>query len=44
MQRCGLEWVHRLYREPRRMFRRYIIADLPFALRLLVRSARKRFG
>jgi N-acetylglucosaminyldiphosphoundecaprenol N-acetyl-beta-D-mannosaminyltransferase len=42
MQRCGLEWVHRLYREPRRMFRRYIVEDLPFAFRLLARAARRR--
>lgn len=44
MQRGGLEWVHRLYREPRRLFKRYIIDDLPFALWLLVRSARFRRG
>lgn len=39
MQRGGLEWVHRLAREPRRLFRRYIVDDLPFALVLLARSA-----
>jgi N-acetylglucosaminyldiphosphoundecaprenol N-acetyl-beta-D-mannosaminyltransferase len=42
MQRCGLEWLHRLYREPRRMFRRYVVEDLPFALRLLAHAARHR--
>lgn len=42
MQRSGLEWVHRLSREPRRLFKRYIIDDLPFALVLMVRSARLR--
>lgn len=41
MQRAGLEWVHRLLKEPRRMFRRYVIEDIPFALSLLARSARR---
>ena len=39
MQRLGLEWVHRLASEPRRLFRRYLTDDVPFALRLLVTSA-----
>jgi N-acetylglucosaminyldiphosphoundecaprenol N-acetyl-beta-D-mannosaminyltransferase len=39
MQRLGLEWVHRLVSEPRRLFRRYLMDDVPFALRLLVTSA-----
>ena len=34
MQRTGLEWLHRLTHEPRRLFKRYILLDLPFALRL----------
>ncbi|MGI8879701.1 MAG: WecB/TagA/CpsF family glycosyltransferase [Jatrophihabitans sp.] len=42
MQRFGLEWAHRLVKEPRRMFRRYIIHDIPFALSLLGRSAWRR--
>jgi N-acetylglucosaminyldiphosphoundecaprenol N-acetyl-beta-D-mannosaminyltransferase len=42
MQRTGLEWLHRLAQEPRRLARRYLIDDLPFALRLLARSWRKR--
>lgn len=28
MQNSGLEWFYRLYKEPKRMFRRYIIDDL----------------
>ena len=28
MQSCGLEWFYRLMREPKRMFKRYIIDDL----------------
>lgn len=34
MQRAGLEWLHRLALEPRRMARRYLVHGLPFALRL----------
>jgi N-acetylglucosaminyldiphosphoundecaprenol N-acetyl-beta-D-mannosaminyltransferase len=43
MQRLGLEWVHRLALEPRRLARRYLRDDLPFALALLARSAAHRF-
>jgi N-acetylglucosaminyldiphosphoundecaprenol N-acetyl-beta-D-mannosaminyltransferase len=39
MQRCGLEWLHRLWQEPGRLFRRYLVDGLPFAVALLVRSA-----
>jgi N-acetylglucosaminyldiphosphoundecaprenol N-acetyl-beta-D-mannosaminyltransferase len=35
MQDRGLEWVHRLRLEPRRLFHRYVISDIPFGLRLL---------
>jgi len=31
MQRAGLEWAHRLARDPRRMVRRYLVDDLRFA-------------
>jgi N-acetylglucosaminyldiphosphoundecaprenol N-acetyl-beta-D-mannosaminyltransferase len=34
IQRLGLEWVHRLIQEPRRLFSRYLLRDLPFAIRL----------
>jgi N-acetylglucosaminyldiphosphoundecaprenol N-acetyl-beta-D-mannosaminyltransferase len=36
MQRSGLEWAFRLLTEPRRLFRRYLIHDVPYAARLLV--------
>jgi N-acetylglucosaminyldiphosphoundecaprenol N-acetyl-beta-D-mannosaminyltransferase len=39
MQRSGLEWAFRLLREPRRLFRRYIIDDLPYAAGLLLPAA-----
>jgi N-acetylglucosaminyldiphosphoundecaprenol N-acetyl-beta-D-mannosaminyltransferase len=32
VQRAGLEWVHRLVQEPRRLARRYLVHDAPFAL------------
>jgi N-acetylglucosaminyldiphosphoundecaprenol N-acetyl-beta-D-mannosaminyltransferase len=34
MQRSGLEWLHRLALEPRRMAKRYLVQGLPFALHL----------
>jgi N-acetylglucosaminyldiphosphoundecaprenol N-acetyl-beta-D-mannosaminyltransferase len=37
MQRLGLEWIHRLLSEPRRLARRYA-GDLPFALHILLVS------
>ncbi len=36
MQRIGLEWVHRLVQEPRRLAKRYLVDGLPFALVLLL--------
>jgi N-acetylglucosaminyldiphosphoundecaprenol N-acetyl-beta-D-mannosaminyltransferase len=43
MRRAGLEWLHRLRLEPRRLFRRYVLEDAPFALRLLSASLSTRF-
>lgn len=40
MQRSGLEWAHRLGTEPGRLASRYLLRDLPYALRLLWASAR----
>lgn len=42
MQRTGLEWTFRLASEPRRLFSRYLVHDLPFALTLLAVSAADR--
>jgi N-acetylglucosaminyldiphosphoundecaprenol N-acetyl-beta-D-mannosaminyltransferase len=41
-RRLGLEWAHRLRLEPRRLFVRYIVHDVPFCLRLLAASAQAR--
>lgn len=38
VQRMGLEWVHRLAQEPRRLSRRYVLEGLPFALQLMSAS------
>jgi len=38
MQRTGLEWVHRLASEPKRLGKRYLWHDAPFGLELLGRS------
>jgi N-acetylglucosaminyldiphosphoundecaprenol N-acetyl-beta-D-mannosaminyltransferase len=38
MQRTGLEWLHRLAQEPKRLFRRYVLEDLPFAAVLFRRA------
>ena len=42
LQRVGLEWMHRLALEPRRLFRRYVVEGVPFTLRLLLVSAVRR--
>lgn len=39
MRRLGLEWLHRLATEPRRLWRRYLVDNLRF-LRCVLRSAR----
>lgn len=47
VRKVGAEWVYRLFREPRRLARRYLVHDAPYALELLARSAvagqRRRF-
>lgn len=43
MQRCGVEWIHRLCQEPRRLARRYLVDGLPFAARFLAGSLFTRF-
>jgi len=42
MSKNGLEWLHRLRLEPKRLFERYIVHDLPFTVRLFLSSARVR--
>jgi N-acetylglucosaminyldiphosphoundecaprenol N-acetyl-beta-D-mannosaminyltransferase len=42
MQQNGLEWLHRLSHEPRRLARRYLIRGIPFALLLFASAVRRR--
>jgi N-acetylglucosaminyldiphosphoundecaprenol N-acetyl-beta-D-mannosaminyltransferase len=44
MRRSGLEWLHRLCAEPRRLGRRYLRDGAPFAVRLLLAAARSRMA
>jgi N-acetylglucosaminyldiphosphoundecaprenol N-acetyl-beta-D-mannosaminyltransferase len=41
MQRSGLEWAYRLYREPRRLWRRYFSNNPRFALAIIRRPPRR---
>lgn len=38
MQHAGLEWLFRLIQEPRRLWKRYFIHDLPVFMRLMAQS------
>ena len=42
MQRSGLEWLHRLGSEPRRLAGRYAITNSEFLLRASAQLARRR--
>ena len=42
VQRIGLEWAFRMLQEPRRLWRRYLIDDLPFLARELVATVAGR--
>ncbi|WP_460495382.1 WecB/TagA/CpsF family glycosyltransferase [Glycomyces tarimensis] len=42
MQRSGTEWLFRLASEPRRLARRYLLNDVPEALRLMASAAAQR--
>jgi N-acetylglucosaminyldiphosphoundecaprenol N-acetyl-beta-D-mannosaminyltransferase len=42
MQRTGLEWIHRMWQEPKRLAGRYLVQGLPFGAFLLLGSAMRR--
>lgn len=42
MQRLGAEWVHRMVQDPKRLVRRYLVDDLPFAALLFADALRRR--
>jgi N-acetylglucosaminyldiphosphoundecaprenol N-acetyl-beta-D-mannosaminyltransferase len=39
VQSLGLEWLHRMAKEPRRLVRRYLIDDAPYTVGLLARAS-----
>lgn len=43
VQRAGLEWLHRLSGDPRRLWRRYAFTVVPF-IRLVAQEARQRYA
>ena len=42
MRKVGLEWFYRVMQEPKRLFKRYFLINIPFALRLFGRNLIKR--
>jgi UDP-N-acetyl-D-mannosaminuronic acid transferase (WecB/TagA/CpsF family) len=42
MQAAGLEWLHRLAREPSRLARRYLLADPVMLLALTAAAIRQK--
>jgi N-acetylglucosaminyldiphosphoundecaprenol N-acetyl-beta-D-mannosaminyltransferase len=38
MRKSGVEWLHRMAQEPRRLVKRYLVQDLPFAVRLFAHA------
>jgi N-acetylglucosaminyldiphosphoundecaprenol N-acetyl-beta-D-mannosaminyltransferase len=42
LQRLGLEWIHRMAQEPRRLAKRYLIDGIPFGLWLMWHSWKHR--
>ena len=44
MQRRGMEWVYRIYQEPRRMWKRYAVTNFKFSLLMLAALSKRLFG
>jgi N-acetylglucosaminyldiphosphoundecaprenol N-acetyl-beta-D-mannosaminyltransferase len=42
MQQRGLEWLYRVFQEPRRLWRRYFLQDMPMLFRIGTESLRTR--
>ena len=42
MQRTGLEWIHRLGQEPKRLFKRYVVHGIPFFAHMVASAASYR--
>jgi hypothetical protein len=41
LQKIGLEWLHRLCQDPKRLFHRYIVVGIPFGASMMARSLAK---
>lgn len=44
MRKAGLEWIYRLWKEPRRLWRRYAVSNPRFLWLVVRQYARKRLG
>lgn len=44
MQKVGLEWAYRFAQQPRRLFDRYIVRDVPHLAKAAAKTAAKRVG
>lgn len=44
VRRAGLEWFYRLFQEPRRLYKRYLLHDIPYALGMFGRALKERWG
>jgi N-acetylglucosaminyldiphosphoundecaprenol N-acetyl-beta-D-mannosaminyltransferase len=44
MRKIGLEWFYRVLQEPQRLFKRYFLVGIPFALVLFARNLIRRIG
>lgn len=44
IQRIGMEWAHRMFQEPKRLFKRYLVHGLPFAAGLMFSALANRFA
>lgn len=42
MQRCALEWLYRLWQEPRRLFRRYFVTNSLFLVLMTIELVKSR--
>jgi N-acetylglucosaminyldiphosphoundecaprenol N-acetyl-beta-D-mannosaminyltransferase len=44
MQKSGTEWLFRLVQEPRRLWRRYFVQDMPIVARMCLEALRTRYS
>jgi len=44
MQKRGLEWLYRLYKEPRRLWKRYLVTNTLFVQQIALEWSRRKFA